>query len=446
MATTPEEWLPILAKRMDARAPRVAELRRYASGDAPMPEMGANTKASWVAFQRKARTNYAGLACQSLAGRIVPTGVSVGTNQSNPAVVELRRVWRDNRLSIVFADAIRNMLSVRVGYLIVGVRDGEPVITSEPPEKVITAPDPTQPWRARAALRAWRDNDDEKDYAYVWVPGIRQRFQRAVKTDTGTIRDMVTGGWEPAGEPEFYDGPVPVFAMENEDGVAEFEPHIDVIDRINLGKLQRLVVTAHQAFKARALKGLPESDEDGNDIDWGKRLDFAPGALIDLPDDVDVWESEAVDIRPLLEGEKTDARDFAAVMRTPIDVFIPEGQNQSAAGAANAHKGEIQKAKDRINRAGAPIEGSLLAALRVLDIETEETVKVTFESPEHVSLTEKAAAAVAAKGAGKSQRWIDEHIWNMSPDEINREETDRATEQLQLMALTGAITDGGANA
>lgn len=446
MATTPEEWLPILAKRMDARAPRVAELRRYASGDAPMPEMGANTKASWVAFQRKARTNYAGLACQSLAGRIVPTGVSVGTSQSNPAVVALRRVWRDNRLSIVFADAIRNMLSVRVGYLIVGVRDGEPVITSEPPEKVITAPDPTQPWRARAALRAWRDNDDEKDYAYVWVPGIRQRFQRAVKTDTGTIRDLVTGGWEPAGEPEFYDGPVPVFAMENEDGVAEFEPHIDVIDRINLGKLQRLVVTAHQAFKARALKGLPESDEDGNDIDWGKRLDFAPGALLDLPDEVDVWESEAVDIRPLLEGEKTDARDFAAVMRTPIDVFIPEGQNQSAAGAANAHKGEIQKAKDRINRVGAPIEGSLLAALRVLDIETEETVKVTFESPEHVSLTEKAAAAVAAKGAGKSQRWIDEHIWNMSPDEINREETDRATEQLQLMALTGAITDGGANA
>lgn len=446
MATTPEEWLPILAKRMDARAPRVAELRRYASGDAPMPEMGANTKASWVAFQRKARTNYAGLACQSLAGRIVPTGVSVGTSQSNPAVVALRRVWRDNRLSIVFADAIRNMLSARVGYLIVGVRDGEPVITSEPPEKVITAPDPTQPWRARAALRAWRDSDDEKDYAYVWVPGIRQRFQRAVKTDTGTIRDLVTGGWEPVGEPEFYDGPVPVFAMENEDGVAEFEPHIDVIDRINLGKLQRLVVTAHQAFKARALKGLPESDEDGNDIDWGKRLDFAPGALLDLPDEVDVWESEAVDIRPLLEGEKTDARDFAAVMRTPIDVFIPEGQNQSAAGAANAHKGEIQKAKDRINRVGAPIEGSLLAALRVLDIETEETVKVTFESPEHVSLTEKAAAAVAAKGAGKSQRWIDEHIWNMSPDEINREETDRATEQLQLMALTGAITDGGANA
>lgn len=439
MATTPEEWLEVLSKRMDARLPRIVELRRYSNGDAPMPEMGKNTKASWQSFQKKARTSYGGLACQSLAGRIVPTGVSVGTAREGVAADALRRVWRDNRLSVVFADAIRNMLSVRVGYLITGVRDGDPIITSEPPEKVITAPDPVQPWRARAALKAWRDDDAGRDYALVWVPGMRQRFERSVKTESGTIRGLITGGWEVSGSPEEYDGPVPVFAMENEDGVAEFEPHIDVIDRINSGKLHRLVVTAYQAFRARALKGLPEQDEEGNDIDWGKRLDFAPGALIDLPSEIDVWESAEVDIRPLLEGEKQDARDFAAVMRTPIDVFIPEGQNQSAAGAANAHKGEIQKAKDRINRARAPMEAALLAALRVMDLDDGETIQVTFESPEHVSLTEKAAAAQAAKGAGKSQRWIDQHIWGMSPDEIDREESDRAAEQLQVLALTGAI-------
>lgn len=445
MVSAPEMWLPILAKRMDARMSDIATLRKYASGDAPMPEMGKNTKASWEAFQKKARTNYAGLGCQSLAGRIVPTGVSVGTSRQNPAVDALRRVWRDNRLSVVFADVIRLMLSVRVGYLITGIRDGEPVITSEPPEKVITAPDPIQPWRARAALKAWRDNDTQKDYAYVWVPGVRQKFVREIKTENGTIRGKIEGGWELDGDPEEYDGQLPVFALENEDGVAEFEPHIDVIDRINLGKLQRLVVTAYQAFKARALKGLPDKDDEGNDIDWGKRLDFAPGALIDLPSEIDVWESGAVDITPLLSGEEQDARDFAAVMRTPLDVFVPEGANQSAAGAANAHKGEIQKAKDRINRARAPMEAALLSALRILGLDEGETIQVTFESPEHISLTEKAAAALAAKGAGKSQRWIDQHIWGMSPDEIDAEEADRAAEQLQVVALTGAI-GGNANA
>ncbi|MDF2578445.1 MAG: hypothetical protein K0S49_24 [Microbacterium sp.] len=443
MATTPEQWLPILAKRLDARMPEILRLRMYSTdGNAPMPEMGKNTKESWEAFQKKARTNYGGLGCQSLAGRIVPKGVRVGTSRTSPAVEALKIVWRDNRLDVVFADAIMNMLSVRVGYLVVGTRGGKPIITSEAPEKVITAPDPAQPWRSRAAMRAWRDPDVDRDYALVWVPGMRQRFSRSVKTDTGTIRGTIAGDWEPDGEAEVYDGPVPVYALENENGMAEFEPHIDVIDRINLGKLQRLVVTAYQAFKARALKNLPDKDEQGNDIDWGKRLDFAPGALIDLPEGIDVWESQAVDITPLLSGEKQDARDFAAVMRTPIDVFLPEGQNQSAAGAANAHKGEIQKAKNRIQRARGPMEGSLLDALRILGLDEGETIQVLFESPEHVSITEKAAAAAQAKAAGKSLRWIAKNIWGMSPDEIDEEEADLAAEQLQTLALTGAAGVG----
>lgn len=443
MAVTPEEWLPVLANRMDARAPRIAELRKYATGDAPMPELGRNTQASWEAFRKKARTDYAGLACQSIAGRIVPIGVEVGTDRNGPAVDALRTVWRDNRLSVVFRDAIRTMLAVRVAYLITGIRDGQPIITSEPPERVITAPDPVQPWRARAALKAWRDNDAGKDYALVWIPGVRQRYVRAVTTGSGTIRGTISGGWDPDGEPEVYDGPVPVFAVENEDGKAEFEPHIDVIDRINLGKLQRLVLTAYQAFKARAMKGLPESDEDGNDIDWAKRLDFAPGALIDLPEGIDVWESEAVDIRPLLEGEKTDAKDFAAVMQLPVATFVPD--NQSAEGAKGAHKGEIQRAKDRRDRVKAPMEASLVAALRVLGLDAGQTVEVKFENPEYVSMAEKAAAAAQAKAGGKTQRWIDQNIWNMSPDEIDREESDRAAEQLQTLALTGAISSGGTN-
>jgi len=438
MATTPEEWLPILAKRMDARAPRIALLRKYSNGDAPLPEMGKNTKSSWVAFQKKARTNYGGLACESLSGRIVFNGVRVGTSRDSAAVTAIKRVWRDNRLNVVIPDAIWDMLSVSIGYLVVGIRAGEPIITAESPEKVIIAPDPVQPWRARAALSAWRDADAGKDFAYVWIDGERQKFSRSTTTESGTIRGTIAGDWVADGDPEMYDGPVPVFALENKGSMAEFEPHIDVIDRINLGKLQRLVVTAYQAFKARAFKGLPDKDDDGNDIDWAARLNFAPGAMVDLPVEIDIWESKEVDIRPLLEGEKADARDFAAQTRTPLDVFVPEGQNQSAEGAANAHKGEIQKAKDRIARAAAPIEGALLAALRILGLDNGDTVQIMHEPPEHVSLAEKSSAAAQAKAGGKSQRWIDEHIWGMSPDEIATEEGDRAAEQLQSFILTSS--------
>jgi len=440
MATTPEQWLPILAKRLDERQKQIALNRRYSRGDAPMPEMGANTKATWMAFQKKARTDLGGLACQSLSGRMVPNGVRVGSSFTGPGVDAARMIWRDNRLDVVFADAIWDMLSTSVGYLITGMRLGEPVITAEPPEQVITAPDPAQPWRARAALKAWRDPDDGKDYAYVWVLGERQKFVRNSANENGTPRSTVSGDeWEPYGDPEFYSGPIPVYVLDNFNGVAEFEPHIDVIDRVNLGKLQRMVTAAMQAFKQRAIKGgLPDTDSEGNSIDWAKILEPAPGALWDLPEGIDVWESAAVDIRPLLEGEKSDLRDFAAVMQLPLDVLIPDGENQSATGAANAHKGEIQRAKNRIARATPPMAAALVQALRIRGLDDGSTVEVLWEPPEHVSFSEKTAAAQAAKAAGYSSRWIAQNIMGMSPDEIRQNEDDLAAEQLQQFTLMGA--------
>ena len=444
MPTTPDEWLPVLTKKLDARQPRIAKLRNYSNGDAVLPEMGKNLKASWEAFQKKARTDMAGTLCASMSGRIIPRAVVVGSTSQNPAVEAARLVWRNNRLYVVFSDAIWNALAVSIGYLILGVRDGQPVITSEEPEQVITEPDPAQPWRSRAALKAWRDLDAEIDFAIVWANGVKQWFSRSMKNSAGSVRASSVGEWEPTGRLEQYVGELPVFAIENARGVAEFEPHIDVIDRINLGKLQRLVMTAIQAFKQRMIEGaLPDKDADGNDIDYSNFFDAAPGAIWELPDGVKITELGADDIRPLLEGEKTDLRDFAMVTRTPIDVFIPD--NQSATGAQNTQKGEIQKAKDRIERFGAPMEAAILGALRYLGADTGETVHVQFEQPEHVGLSEKMTAAAQAKAAGKSRRWIDQYIMGMTPEEIDQEEADLAEEQLSAAILIGA-TGGNGNA
>lgn len=437
MAVTPDEWLPILTKRLDARQGVIRLNRRYSNGDAPMPEMGQNVKDSWVAFQKKARTNLGGTLCESVAGRIIPTGVEVGRDSTSVPVLAARRVWRNNRLDVVFADAIWNALSTRVGYLVTGSRDGEPVITSEAPEQVIIAPDPVQPWRAVAALKAWRDETSGQDTAVVWAGGVKKTWVRDSKNANDTPISTAAGETWAEVSVESFTGSVPVFELENARGVAEFEPHIDLIDSINLGKLQRLVIAAMQAFKQRAIKGgLPDSDEDGNAIDWAKVFDPAPGALWDLPEGIDIWESAPTDIRPLLDGEKADLRNFAAVTRTPIDVFLPE--NQSATGAANAHKGEIQKAKDRIARFGAPMEAALLAALSVVGVETDETLQVLFANPEHVSLGEKTQAAAAAKNAGMSRRWVAQNIMGMTPDEIDRNESDLAEEQLSAALLIGA--------
>ena len=442
MAATPAEMLPVLAKMLNERMPRIRKNRQYSTGKAPMPEMGGNTRASWEKFQKQARTDYGGLVCRSLASRVRPLGLTVGDDDS-PEVRALRRVWRDNRLALVFGDAVWTMLSTSVGYILTERRaDGQPVITSERPEQMITLPNRAQPWRSEAALKVRRDKVTGRDYATVWLDtGEWQSFGRSAKNFYGTFRGDVTGDWEPITEVLVNPaGGVPVQVLDNAGGVAEFEPHIDVIDRINHGKLNRLVVAAMQAFKQRAVKGdLPAEDEDGNSIDYDKVFEAAPGALWDLPEGIDIWESKETDVRPLLEAEKTDARDFAAVSQTNISVFLPDGQNQSAEGASNAKEAEIGKAENRIEIVRPAIEGALLEALKILKFSLDESIEVQFAPPAYVSLSEKSNGAAQAKNAGMSRRWIAKNIWGLTPDEINRNETDLAAEQ--LAEFSAAVPD-----
>lgn len=454
---TPDEWLPILAGRLDARYvgsniegeyPGVAKLRRYAHGRADLPEMGKNVKKSWELFQKKSRTDYGGAAVRSLSNRVRTNGLRIGESDKHPALPAARRQWRDNRMDVQVKDAIRDYLETRYGYLVVGVdSSGHAVITREIPEQFIAEPDPLRPWKARATLKVWRDTVAQVDHAVVVVPGFAQAYTRKSQTENGTLRVGAGGsGWVPDGDLIEYDGEPTVGILDRADLGAFLEQHMDVIDRINLGKLNRLVTTAMQAFRQRALKpkdeksgGLPQKDEDGNDIDWAKALEPAPGALWDLPVAIDIWESQPTDIRPLLEGEKADARDFSAVVGTPIWVLLPGGENQSAAAADGSKEPEVFQARDDIARIRPALAVVLVYALRVEGIDLgDDTLEVLFDDPAFRSLTEKYAAAVQAKAAGESWKSIATNILGYSPDQIAQDALDKAEEQLAAITMLGA--------
>jgi len=441
---TPDGWLPILAKRLDARHPRMVMLRSYASNEPPLPEMGQNVRASWVAFQRKACTNYGELAISSLGGRIKFNGVRAGESVDSPAAIAARRVWRDNRMGIVVADAIENYLTVGVAYLVTGLGSDGAVIASEQPEQAIAAADPLRPWKARAFLKVWRDVDAGMDFAFVYADGLRQKYVRESKDDLARLRSGTADGWAHWGEPEVYAGDPPVVILERHKGLGFLEPHLSVIDRINLGKLQRLVITAMQAFRQRGLKGgLPTEDEDGNAIDLKEVFSPAPGALWDIPEGIDVWESQTADVTPLLMGEKTDARDFAAVTRTPVSALLPDGENQSAEGAASAKEGQIAQAEKELERIRPAIEVALVYALRAegIDLGTD-SVELLVVPPAHVSLSERYDAASKAV-AVQSRKTIQRDILGMSPQQIAEDEADMSLQQLQAFTLTGG-SDGNA--
>jgi hypothetical protein len=444
---TPEEWLPVLTRRLDLDTPRMRLLCRYVDGEAPLPEMGRNMRASWQRFQRESRTNWAELITESVADRIVPNGIEVDGKINSPEAATAQRIWRSNRMDTVFKDAVRNMLTYSTGYLTGWVGDdGKAVITADSPETTIAATDPLQSWRIRSAFKWWRDLDIAQDRAIVWVAGGYQLFARScyvIQTPKARVYTLASGGWEPFGDFVETGRTPPVVLLQNPGGSGEFEKHLDVINRINRGVLNRLVVTAMQAFRQRALRaaagteGLPQKDDLGNDIDWAKVFEPAPGALWDLPPGIDIWESQQTDIQPLINGSLTDIRQLAAVTKSPVSILIPDAANQSAEGAMSAKEGLIFKCGDRITIAATAASAILLKAMEIEGVELDPAVplRVLFKPPDQVSLTEKYAAANQARQAGESWASIARNILGYSPEQIAQDALDRAQEQLAAAAF-----------
>lgn len=455
MAMTPAEWLPVLAKRLDDCSPRVRLLRSYMNGNAPLPEAGKNTRESWKRFQEESRTNWGQLILEAVTDRIIVKGIMVNGDAQSEVAKQAQRIWRDNRMDHVFQEWLRDGLALRQSYLTCWAGDDRrAVITSDSRESMIVAADPLQPWRPRAALRAWRDIDRELDYAIVWSESAWQTFSRGARNDEKTmLTGLVQGKWDPvvsgdgSAEPTATGTKPPVAVYNNPGGLGEYEPHLDLINRINNGILDRRSIQAMEAFRQRALKakegtsGLPQKDENGNDIDWAERLPYAPGALWDLPPGIDIWESQQTDIRPLLEASKDDIRQLSAVTRTPLPILMPDNTNTSAAGAIATEAGYITKCGTRLAEAKIGLEAILVKALEVEGVEglEELTVTVEFEPVERVSTSEKFQAAQAAKGAGLSVKSIQRDILGWGPDEIRQDETDRAMEDLRTMTLSNSV-------
>lgn len=456
--SSPKDWLDVLTKKMDARMPEINRLRSYSNGNAPMPEMNENLREAWQIFQRRARGGFGYLIASALANRIVPTGCTVGgeaatvrkddaTGDETPAQAAAR-LYRDTMLDVAIGDVILEAFQVRVGYLIVEKDEDGPVVTVEKAETFYAKPDPLRPYKAKAGVQIWRDEDDDNDYARLWIEGKRVEFKRESRKAQGDgkakvlhTKNYTPEDWEMVVDSEqTYEGGPPVWVFENRDGFGEYERHIDAIDRVHYGVLNRLVVMAAQAFRQRAIKGdLPEEDDDGNSIDWAATFVPTPGALWDLPEGIDIWESQQADILPLLAVEDSDLRALSACSETPLASLVPDGANQTAEGAAFQKEAIVFKANDRLRRFSPIFARVMVRLLEIEGFSDVPTVEITWEPTDRVSTTEKYDAASKAKAAGESWQSIARNILGYTPEQIRQDALDRANEQLTMQLLAPPV-------
>lgn len=430
---TPDQWLERLTAAMDNRADRLARLRSYLDGNAPLPEGADGCRDAYKKFQRKARTNFGELVVDAVAERMILSGFRVGG--ANEDDDDARAIVRRNRLQVGSVDVHRDMLGLATGYTITQLdQAGRAVVSCERPEQVITEHDARRPDMVRAGLKVYRDSTLGLDVAYLHLPGEVHTYARELTPELLPLR--IAGDWQHAGAEESGISVVPVVPFVNRGGLGEFETHVDVLDRINWLVLQELVTVAMQAYRQRATKGnLPEHDDDGNEIDYDEMFRPGPGSLWQLPEGIELWESQPIDVAGILQPADKALRHFAAVTRTPMSTLMPGGENQTAEGAAFAREGLMFKAQDRIARAGASwatTMGIALALERGLGDPVDD-VEALWLPPERQSLAERADAATKAQDLPWRTRMTD--IWQFSADRVDDMESERAADLLQASLL-----------
>jgi hypothetical protein len=459
---SPSWWLRRLLTKLTNEAPHFDLLDQYYRGVAPVP-VGSNkqVREAYGRLMTMARTNFAELVVDATRERMIPSGFRTGAAGDENGDKVAWDIWQRNALDADCDLVHTPQLGMGVAYAIVGSVDegiGAPLITPEDPRQVTAELLPGRRRVVAAALKVYRDDAAGLDRAYLYLPGTVYRLGRARSaSSTDAVSQPATnwawqrfeasdqmlsqlGGWEevdpPVDLPPGIDVPVVPFINKPDakfHSCAEIEGHLGLLDRINYTILNRVEIATLQAFRQRAVKGVPDRDENGEEINYDDIFAMDPGALWIMPETADLWESGQVDLTPLRSAIRDDAQDLAAVTRTPLYYLTPDAANGSAAGAALSREGLIFKVSDRIRQASQAWEQVMSLAFRFAgdtDRADRAGLEVMWAPPERYSLAERADAGAKAIAGGVPWRTVMADIWQFSPQQIERMEAERMADAL----------------
>jgi len=445
-------WLMRLAQGLGAGFPRLAKLRSYATGEAPVPLDSAKpTRAAYARFVRRCRLNMADLITGARVSRMKPLGFRTAAPDDDFGDRQAWSTWKRSHMKVGFRDLVRDLGNYGTAYCTTtgsASLDSPPLLLRSNGWTTITEQWAYQPWEARTALVIGHDPIAGKDVLTLFGQGWMRTASRAARTATipqdGSVWAPGRGwSWEGDRVPLGYTQLNPVVRYDTAGGRGLFENHLDSLDRINATILDRLTITAMQAFRQRAIEGnLPRTYPDehpqaGQVIDYDAIYSAGPAALWPLPAGAKVWESAVTDIRPILDAIKDDVRQLAAVSSTALYILSPDIAQGSASGADLAREAlnfSVDELRDRVDER---LAANLSLAFQAQGDEVRAEVgqiDTIWASIDGTSITGRAAASQQAKAGGMTQRMIDEKVFGYSPEEMEQAANDRQAEQFALAA------------
>lgn len=351
-------WLAKLYAQLRAQQKHCEGLRNRYEGDSPLPTLTASQNAAVKWFVEKCRGNYELMICRAVESRIKLAGVRTAADTDDDGDQLAYEIWRKSRGKLWTSQVIEHMTAMGRGYLIFGKdEEGELLVTAEDPRFVTAITDPANPYKTLAALKLYHDDVYDMDVALLYMAGrlrvaTRPRKARMISdvtfspsayswddddifNEAGEMVHVARSG--PIAGLEAHDGlPArnPVVELVNKGGKAQFEWFQNIIDRIHQKFLSEMTTIAIQAFRQRAFKGLPTHDKEGVLIDWNAIFIADPGAIWNVPKEVEIQELAQADFSSILLSIRDTVQELCAASGTPLYTVTPDAAQGSAEGAS----------------------------------------------------------------------------------------------------------------
>lgn len=407
----------------------------YNVGDPPLPAIEPEYRDAFLHVMRKSRSNYGPMCIRAMLDRMELQAVSTPLDSDVNGDDVAAAIMDETGFVAVLKEIFEYAFSMGEAYAMVVPGTGDalldngvpvPSIHAIDPRRCIGIPDVRNPARLAAALVRQSDPIRGEDTAYLFLPG--EKWTLSFASGSWGIADAFP---EPViGLDEL--GGIPIVRFDNLNGLGEYEPHIDLLDRINDTTLQRIIGFWYQALRQRALMGDDdEDDEDSPDIadsvrDLGAELKAGPGALWRFPADWKIWESQQTDFGPFINAKRDDVKEFAAVTATPLHLITPDAAGGSAEGAGLMRESLTSKVRDRRARFTPPLRLLWRIAFAMAgEAGRGRRMRLHWGPIEFRTLAEKASASAQAVGT-LSTETRGTLIWDLTP-----EENDLNMQQLQ---------------
>jgi hypothetical protein len=425
---SPEAILNRLLGALDTRQQSVAKLERYYSGDHPLPTMPTSAQAmqAETAYRRllqMGRTNWCRLVADAPGERLQVIGFRSGIDQSVDA--DVWDIWQTNQLDADSALVHSTALVTGQAFALVWAdANGEPTITPEHPSQCIVAYERGTRRKRSAGLKAWID-DSGKICATLYLPDFVLKYQTSHESQSlhgnDWVRREIPGETWPAQNPlgvvplvEFRANPTLTPAPIG-GGVGEFEPILDIQDRVNRTLFTRLLAGEFGAFRQRWVVGMDlEADPVTGRVQEPFKAAIDRLWMVDDPN-VKFGEFSATDLRPFIDAVEADVTHLAAITKTPPHYLLGKAINISAEALKAAEAGLVAKTarhRDQFTEAWEEVLRLAIAVRDPQDPRAQDLASmVVWHDIEQRTWGETVDAVLKMQALGVPQ----EALWSMLP-------------------------------